>query len=219
MNLILFGPPGAGKGTQAKRLQAAYNLMPLSTGDMLRAEVAQGSELGRKAKSIMESGELVPDDVIIDMIAKKLDEPASGEGVILDGFPRTVAQAEALDTLFWKKGRSLDAAIEMRLDDATILERITGRFACVRCGAGYHDRFNRPKVDGKCDACGSEEFSRRADDKRDVVQARLDAYRRQTAPVLAYYGKKGLLKSLDGGAPVETVDKAIKRLLSAAGAG
>ncbi len=212
MNLILLGPPGAGKGTQAKRLQEILGIPQLSTGDMLRALASQGSKLGIKAKGFMDAGQLVPDDVMIDMIAERIDEPDCGKGFILDGFPRTLAQAEALDQMLGRLERKLDRVIEMAVDDEALVERITGRFACARCGAGYHDVFQRPREDGVCDACGHTEFVRRADDTAETVRARLEAYHAQTAPLLPYYRKRGVLSSVDGMAGIDAVARQIETL-------
>ncbi len=212
MNLILLGPPGAGKGTQAKRLQEILGIPQLSTGDMLRALASQGSKLGIKAKGFMDAGRLVPDDVMIDMIAERIDEPDCGKGFILDGFPRTLAQAEALDEMLGRLERKLDRVIEMAVDDEALVERITGRFACARCGAGYHDVFQRPREDGVCDACGHTEFVRRADDTAETVRARLEAYHAQTAPLLPYYRKRGVLSSVDGMAGIDAVARQIETL-------
>ncbi len=212
MNLILLGPPGAGKGTQAKRLQESLAIPQLSTGDMLRALASQGSELGIKAKGFMDAGQLVPDDVTIDMIAERIDEPDCGKGFILDGFPRTLAQAEALDEMLERLERKLDRVIEMTVDDEVLVERITGRFACARCGAGYHEVFQRPREDGVCDACGHTEFVRRADDTAETVRARLEAYHAQTAPLLPYYRKRGVLSSVDGMAGIDAVARQIETL-------
>ncbi len=212
MNLILLGPPGAGKGTQAKRLQEILGIPQLSTGDMLRALASQGSKLGIKAKGFMDAGQLVPDDVMIDMIAERIDEPDCGKGFILDGFPRTLAQAEALDEMLGRLKRKLDRVIEMTVDDEALVERITGRFACARCGAGYHDVFQRPREDGVCDACGHTEFVRRADDTAETVRARLEAYHAQTAPLLPYYRKRGVLSSVDGMAGIDAVARQIETL-------
>jgi adenylate kinase len=180
MNVILLGPPGAGKGTQAKRLENKHNLIQLSTGDMLRAAVASGSELGRKAKSIMDAGHLVPDDLMIAMIADRIEQEDCANGFILDGFPLTTPQAEALDKMLAEKGMQLHSVIEMKVNEEILVERITGRYTCAKCGAGYHDSFQKPKVAGVCDNCGGTEFRRRADDTEDTVRTRLAAYHAQT---------------------------------------
>ena len=211
--IILIGPPGAGKGTQAKRLQDRYNIVQLSTGDMLRAEVASGSELGQRAKGIMEKGGLVPDDLIISMIGGRIDQDDCDKGFILDGFPRTTAQAEALDAMFGDKGMTLDAVLELEVDDEAMVTRITGRFTCAKCGKGYHDTFERPKTDGVCDVCGGTEFTRRADDNAETVRSRLKAYHEQTAPIAAYYKEKGLLKGVDGMAAIDEVTKQLTDIL------
>ena len=214
MNLILLGPPGAGKGTQAKKLTDERGLVQLSTGDMLRAEVASGSPLGVEAKKIMDAGQLVSDAIVIGMIDGRTNKPDTANGVIFDGFPRTVAQAEALDAMLAKKGKKIDAVVELKVDDAALVERISGRFTCAKCGTGYHDKFARPKKDGICDKCGSTEFTRRADDNAETVKARLVAYRQQTAPILPYYQAKGLLHSVDGMADMSEVAKQIDRVLA-----
>ena len=213
MNVILFGPPGAGKGTQAQRLQAQRGLVQLSTGDMLRAAVASGSELGKTAKKIMDAGQLVPDDIIAGMISERIDRPDARKGFILDGFPRTIGQAEALDDMLARKQLKLDHVIEMKVDDDALVDRIAGRYACAKCGAVYHDKFQRPKRAGVCDQCGGTEFKRRSDDKPETVRARLAAYHRETAPLLPYYRNKGMLRSVDGMADIDTVAAAIDRAL------
>ncbi|MBX6320281.1 MAG: adenylate kinase [Rhodospirillaceae bacterium] len=217
MNLILLGPPGAGKGTQAKRLERERGLVQLSTGDMLRAAVASGSPIGRKAKAIMDAGGLVPDDVVIGMIAERIDRPDAREGFVLDGFPRTVPQAEALDRLLAERGRGLDAVIQMDVDTEALIERIAGRFTCASCGQGYHDRFHRPKVAGVCDKCGGTDFKRRDDDRPEAVRPRLEAYERQTAPLLPYYERRGLLRRVDGMADIDEVARQIDAALAGLG--
>ena len=213
MILVLLGPPGAGKGTQANQLETERLLVKLSTGDMLRAAVAAGTELGRKAGDIMERGKLVPDDIVIGLIAERLDAGGKGNGFILDGFPRTIAQAEALDRLVTERGKTLDAVIEMQVDDDSLVKRITGRFTCADCGEGYHDAFKTQKVPGVCDRCGSTQFLRRRDDNEEVVRSRLEAYHAQTEPLIDYYRSQGKLKSVDGMAEIGAVHRAIARAL------
>jgi adenylate kinase len=213
MNLILLGPPGAGKGTQAKRLEDRHGLIQLSTGDMLRVVVASGVPLGQQAKEIMAAGKLMPDELMIEMIADRISKPDCATGFILDGFPRTVPQAEALDRMLEDKGLKLDHVIEMQVDDAALVERITGRYTCAKCGQGYHDTFQKPKVDGVCDVCGSTEFTRRADDNAETVTTRLAAYHKQTAPILPYYKERGVLEAVDGMADIDVVTEQIETLL------
>jgi adenylate kinase len=205
MRLVLLGPPGAGKGTQAERIAARYGIPHLSTGDMLREAVAADTEVGRRAKAIMDAGQLVPDDVMNRLVADRIAQPDAARGFVLDGFPRTQAQAEALDDLLSRRGQRLDAVLELAVDDDALVDRISGRFACAKCGAGYHDRYKQPKVEGVCDLCGSREFVRREDDNAETVRARLNAYHAQTAPLLPYYRNKGLLTVVDGMAEIDDV--------------
>jgi adenylate kinase len=217
VKLVLLGPPGAGKGTQAKRLEELRGLKQLSTGDMLRAAVAAGTPLGLQAKQVMEAGQLVRDDLIVAMIAERIAEPDCAKGFILDGFPRTVQQAEALDAMLAKRGQGgIDRVIELAVDEPALIERIAGRFACAKCGAGYHDKFKQPKAPGICDRCGCTEFVRRPDDRADAVAVRLEAYRKQTAPILPYYRARGLLRTVDGMAGPEEVAHQIDRALEGA---
>jgi adenylate kinase len=212
MNIILLGPPGAGKGTQAARLEAMRGMIQLSTGDMLRAAVAQATPVGLKAKAVMEAGELVSDAIVSALIGERLDSIAD-KGAIFDGYPRTRAQAEALDLLLAERGRSLDHVIELEVDEEALVKRITGRFSCAKCGAPYHDTFKLPKIEGICDVCGSHEFKRRPDDNEQTVRTRLAEYRAKTAPILPYYQERGLVRRVDGMAPVEDVSAAIDAIL------
>ena len=218
MNLVLLGPPGAGKGTQAKLLEDAHSLIKLSTGDMLRAAVAAGTELGRKAGDIMERGQLVPDELVIKLIAERLDEAGVKQGFILDGFPRTIAQAEALDGLLKARRKTLNTVIVMEVDDDALVERIAGRFACANCGEGYHDIYKPTKVPGVCDRCKGTEFERRKDDNEAVVRARLKCYHAQTEPLIHYYEHQGKVKAVDGMADIATVQREIDRALASASA-
>ena len=216
MRLILLGPPGAGKGTQAAWLKDTYGIPQLSTGEMLREAVAKGTEVGREAKSIMEAGRLVSDEIINRIVAERIDQPDCAGGFILDGFPRTVPQAEALDHMLAERGLALDAVIEFHVDHDALVERISGRFSCAKCGAGYHDRFKPTKVAGVCDVCGATEFVRRKDDNAETVAARLDAYEAQTAPLLPFYRSKGLILTVDGMSPIDEVTQALRQSLAGA---
>ena len=214
MKLILLGPPGAGKGTQAKRLYNRHHLVQLSTGDMLRAEVASGSALGAEAKRVMDAGQLMPDAIVIGMIEKRIEQPDCKDGFVLDGFPRTEGQATALDEMLARHKAKIDGVIELAVDENALVERISGRYACAKCGAGYHDKFQKPKVAGVCDSCGGTDFTRRKDDNAETVKARLVAYREQTAPILPYYRGKGLLHQVDGMAELDEVTSQIEQVLT-----
>ncbi len=213
MNLILIGPPGAGKGTQAKILEEKCGLKQLSTGDMLRAAIAAGSETGQKAKAIMDRGDLVSDDVIVGIVSERMDQPDIQKGVVFDGFPRTPAQAEALDKMLSARKQRLDVVIEMKVDDEALVERIAGRFTCKSCGKGYHDKFKPPTKAGVCDQCGGTEFIRRPDDNEKTVRDRLGVYNKQTAPLVAYYRQKGNLHVIDGMADIRHVTAEIGKVL------
>ncbi|GAB5387384.1 MAG: adenylate kinase [Alphaproteobacteria bacterium] len=210
MILILLGPPGAGKGTQARMLMDKHGLVQLSTGDMLRETVKHGGPIGEKLSRIMEAGQLVPDDLMIDMIDDRLDQDDCKTGAILDGFPRTVGQAKALDEMLERKGRKLDAVVQLKVEDEPLIRRITGRFTCAKCGEGYHEDFKAPTEDGVCDKCGNTEFSRRKDDNEETVRARLEQFHEMTAPILPYYEERGTLRSVDGMGEIMEVFTAVE---------
>lgn len=216
MNIILIGPPGAGKGTQADFLNKKFNIAKLSTGDMLRAEAKKDDIRSETLRAIMQTGQLVPDGMIIDMIRDRIKEADCRNGFILDGFPRTTAQASALDEMLATEKKNLDFVIELKVDEKALVERISGRFSCAKCGAGYHDTFKQTKQQGVCDQCGSNEFSRREDDKAETVAKRLEAYAKQTAPLLPYYAKKGILVTVDGMADIGDVTRQIDSLIDQA---
>jgi len=214
MDIILLGPPGAGKGTQASRLEDEHGMVQLSTGDMLRAAVKAGTEVGKKAKALMDAGALVPDEVVSGIIGDKLDELGPDQGVIFDGYPRTAAQAESLDEILAARGRTLSHVIELVVDEDALVERIVGRFTCGKCGEGYHDTFKKPSVEGVCDVCGSSEFKRRPDDNEETVRTRMQEYRAKTAPILPIYEKRGIVRKVDGMGSMAEVNAAIEAALS-----
>ena len=211
--LILLGPPGAGKGTQARRLEERFGLVQLSTGDLLRAAVAAGTEAGRAAKAVMEAGALVSDEIVLAVLRDRLAAPDVARGVILDGFPRTTVQAEALDGMLAETGQRIDAAISLDVDDAAMVTRIAGRYTCAGCGEGYHDTYKTPVTDGVCDKCGGTEMTRRADDNAKTVASRLEAYHAQTAPLLAYYGERGRLRRLDAMGEIDAITSRLAELV------
>jgi adenylate kinase len=214
MNIILLGPPGAGKGTQAKRLEEHRKMVQIATGDMLRAAIKRKEPLGLEASALMSAGKLVPDDLMIRMIDQRISQPDCSNGFILDGFPRTVPQAEALDKMLAAKKLKLDAVIELRVDEAALIERVSGRFTCATCGAGYHDTFSQPIKAGTCDKCGGTEFTRRPDDNATTMKTRLAAYRDQTTPILPYYQQKGILHAIDGMASMPDVETGIEHIMA-----
>jgi adenylate kinase len=213
MNIILLGPPGAGKGTQATRLVEQRSMVQLSTGDMLRAAVKAGTPVGLKAKPVMEAGELVSDEIVTQLIDENLAGLGEDQGVIFDGYPRTLAQAESLDELLARRGRGLDYVIELEVDEDALVDRITGRFTCAVCNTPYHDRYKQPVKAGTCDLCGSHEFKRRADDNEEAVRTRMVEYRAKTAPILPHYEAKGIVRRVDGMASADKVGKAIDQVL------
>lgn len=214
-NIILLGPPGAGKGTQAKRLEETRGMVQLSTGDMLKEAIAKGTDLGKRVEGIMARGELVTDEIVIGLIEAKMKDGAKG-GFIFDGFPRTLRQADALGELMTRTGSTLDHVIEMQVDDAALVARITGRFACGNCGAVYHDTTHPTKVAGTCDVCGSTNLKRRADDNEETLKTRLMEYYKKTSPLIGYYYAKGQLSAVDGLAEVEAVASAVAKVLDKA---
>ena len=213
LNIILLGPPGAGKGTQAVRLEEEKGMVQLSTGDMLRAAVKAGTPIGLQAKAVMDAGELVSDEIVSGLIGERLDELGNDTSVIFDGYPRTAAQADALDAILAARGRKLDHVIELQVDEDALVDRITGRFSCAACGAGYHDRYKQPKVENTCDACGGHEFKRRPDDNEETVRTRMAEYRAKTAPILPIYEARGIVGRVDGMAPIDEVNAAIEAIL------
>ena len=213
MNIILLGPPGAGKGTQASRLVETRGMAQLSTGDMLRAAVKAQTPVGLQAKAVMEAGGLVSDEIVSGIIGEALDSLPASTGVIFDGYPRTQAQAHSLDELLTARGRTLDHVVELEVDEDALVERITGRFTCAACGEGYHDRFKQPVTAGVCDKCGGTEFKRRADDNEETVRTRMAEYRAKTAPILPIYEERGIVSRVDGMAGMDEVTVAIDDIL------
>ena len=213
MRLILLGPPGAGKGTQAHKLVEDHSIPQLSTGDMLRAAVAAGTETGKRAKAIMDAGKLVSDDVVNAIVSERIDEADCANGFILDGYPRTLAQADAVEGMLTDKNTQLDAVVELRVDDDAMVERVAGRYTCANCGTGYHDTLNKPAEEGTCDKCGSTEFKRRPDDNTEAMRTRLQVYYKDTSPLIGYYYAKGKLKVVDGVASIDGVATEIEEVL------
>ena len=213
LNIILLGPPGAGKGTQASRLEDERGMIQLSTGDMLRAAVKAGTPIGVQAKAVMDAGELVSDEIVSGLIGERLDALGGATSVIFDGYPRTAAQADALDEILAARGRKLDHVIELVVEEDALVDRITGRFSCAKCGEGYHDRYKLPKVADVCDVCGSTEFKRRPDDNEETVRTRMAEYRAKTAPILPIYDARGIVSQVDGMAPIDQVNGAIESIL------
>lgn len=211
--IILLGPPGAGKGTQAKILEDHFGLVQLSTGDLLRQAVAAGTDAGKAAKSVMESGGLVSDEIVINILRDRLSDPDCAAGVILDGFPRTIPQANALSELLASQGTQVHAAISLEVEDDAMVDRISGRHTCDGCGEGYHETFKRPEIEGKCDKCGSDKFRRRADDNPDTVRRRLVAYHAETAPLIAFYGETGALQTLDAMGDIDAITNTLRQMV------
>lgn len=215
MRLILLGPPGAGKGTQAKRLGAAHGIPQLSTGDMLREAIANGTEIGQRAKAVMDAGGLVSDEIVNGIVAERFDGADAANGFILDGYPRTLEQADAVAAMLTERGTPLNAVLELRVDDEMLVERVAGRYTCANCGEGYHDAFKVPRVEGVCDVCGHAEFKRRPDDNAETMRTRLGAYYKETAPLVGYYWAKDMLRRVDGMGEIDEVGAEIDRTLSA----
>jgi len=214
MRLILLGPPGAGKGTQSQRLVEKFGVPQLSTGDMLRDAVRAGTDVGKRAKAVMDAGKLVSDEIVNAIVSERIDQPDAVNGFILDGYPRTLIQADAVEQMLADKGLELDCVIELEVDDNVLVERISGRYSCAKCGTGYHDTNKKPHVAGVCDKCGSTEFKRRPDDNAETVRTRLEAYYKQTSPLIGYYYAKGKLRKVDGMADMEDVTASIEKILS-----
>ena len=216
MNLILLGPPGSGKGTQARELERRHGFVKLSTGDMLRTTVLDSKKIGKQLKEIIDSGALVPDNIMVKMISERIEYSDCKKGFILDGFPRTTAQADSLEQMLKKKGIQLDYVIEMKVNSEILIKRISGRYSCVGCGAGYNDDFQKPVLKGVCDQCDSREFVRRSDDKPETFKLRLDAYEKQTAPLLPYYRKRNCLKTVNALNKIENVTAEIEAVIGGA---
>ncbi|MBN9034221.1 adenylate kinase [Rhizobium sp. YJ-22] len=216
MRLILLGPPGAGKGTQAQRIVEKFGIPQLSTGDMLRAAVSAGTDVGKRAKAVMDAGKLVSDDIVIAIVSERIDQPDCAKGFILDGFPRTLVQADATDAMLKAKGLDLSKVLEIKVNDEVLADRVSGRYTCANCGAGYHDTNLRPRQEGVCDRCGSTHFKRRPDDNRETVVTRLQAYYKETSPLIGYYHAKGKLASVDGMADIDRVTSDIEKILESA---
>ena len=214
MRLILLGPPGAGKGTQAHRIVEKHGIPQLSTGDMLRAAVTAGTEVGKRAKAVMDAGKLVSDDIVIAIVSERIDQADCAQGFILDGFPRTLVQADATEKMLAAKGLDLSVVIELRVDDKELIRRVSGRYSCASCGSVYHDTDHKPATDGVCDKCGSTEFKRRPDDNAETMAQRLEVYYKETSPLIGYYHAKGKLKTVDGMAEMNAVTASIESILA-----
>ncbi|SSC72650.1 unnamed protein product [Ciceribacter sp. T2.26MG-112.2] len=214
MRLILLGPPGAGKGTQAQRIVEKYGIPQLSTGDMLRAAVSAGTDVGKRAKAVMDAGNLVSDDIVNAIVSERIDQPDCAKGFILDGYPRTLVQADSVEAMLSAKGIKLDVVIELQVNDSVLVDRVSGRYTCAKCGTGYHDRLQKPKAEGVCDKCGSTEFKRRPDDNAETMTTRLQDYYKKTSPLIGYYYAKGILKSVDGMAEIDAVTADIEAVLA-----